>query len=90
MDENFEEDRFHEIVLAYTSGRASIKDLEEYADSLKNTEERERATASFFDVLDFTNFHYNGPRAVQGAFHRGNVYHSAAVCQTRNALTTNS
>ncbi|WLH13420.1 hypothetical protein PSH74_03380 [Pseudomonas hefeiensis] len=65
MDENFEEDRFHEIVLAYTSGRASIKDLEEYADSLKNTEERERATASFFDVLDFTNFHYNGPRAVQ-------------------------
>lgn len=32
---NFDEDRFHETVMAYTSGRASIRDLEEYAEILK-------------------------------------------------------
>ena len=46
---NFDEDRFHETVMAYTSGRASIRDLEEYAEILKSTEQ-----SSIFTKLGIT------------------------------------
>lgn len=65
MVDIFDENRFKEAVEAYTSGRASIKDLEEYADSLKITEEQKRAAVSFFSFLDITNFHLNGPLEVR-------------------------
>ena len=62
---NFDEDRFHETVMAYTSGRASISDLEEYAEILKSTENQKKATALFFSFLDHTAFSYNGPLEVR-------------------------
>jgi len=65
MVENFDEDRFEAAVMAYTSGRASIKDLEEYADSLKSTEEQKRAAGLFFSFLDRTSFNINGPLEVR-------------------------
>ena len=61
MVENFDDANFDNWVMAYTSGRASIKNLEEYADSLKSTEKVKKAADSFFSFLDMTNFSYNGP-----------------------------
>lgn len=65
MVENFDEDRFEGAVMAYTNGRASIKDLEEYADSLKKTEEQKKAAGLFFSFLDSTDFYYRGPLEVR-------------------------
>lgn len=65
MVENFDEANFDSWVMAYTSGRASIKNLEEYADSLKNTEKEKKAADLFFSFLDMTNFYYNGPLEVR-------------------------
>ena len=65
MVENFDDANFDNWVMAYTSGRASIKNLEEYADSLKSTEKVKKAADSFFSFLDMTNFSYNGPLEVR-------------------------
>ena len=65
MADIFDENRFKVAVEAYISGRASIKDLEEYADSLKSTEEQKRAAGLFFSFLDRTSFNINGPLEVR-------------------------
>lgn len=62
MVENFDDKNFDNWVVAYADGRKAALDLENYADSLKDTEAERRAADLFFKAFQTINYNYKHPQ----------------------------
>lgn len=61
MVENFDETIFDRWVLAYADGRQAAQTLEDYADSLKDTEIERNAADLFFKAIETITYSFKHP-----------------------------